>query len=137
MPTQLQELTIKELSVVDSPANPFAKITIAKRSDTADDIVKGARDFKQVVAAIFKRDKCPRTEAMRKARAERPDLLEKYVAASNRVEKEIAIDKARADATQKFRLLAEGIRHKEGCSHREAMSRARTRHPAAYQEMQS
>ena len=37
MPTQLENLELTELSFVDRPANPLAKIAIAKRDNSQDE----------------------------------------------------------------------------------------------------
>jgi hypothetical protein len=123
-------LKIDEISSVDRPAQPGAVALLVKHDQRPPMAV-----FKDCAAAIQNRDGSSHTEAMRKARLERPaefaalQGLQLEAAPTDPAEELLTV---RATAQRDFFKTADLIRQRDGCSPSEAMSRARHEAPAEF-----
>ena len=66
MATELLELQLEELSLVDRPANAEAMVTLFKRDDTPEeDIVKMTEEQDTKIKAYMEKNSCGKPEAMK------------------------------------------------------------------------
>lgn len=141
-PALLRAIKLDELSLVDRPANPHARITLFKRADDKehDDMQRRETNeplafdsFEAAVAHLRKLHGCTGTQAMQKAARHHPDLLAAYLEeGAQRVAKAERYARRRGsppEAVQQWDLLVDAIAEEKRVPRRRAMEIARRRHP--------
>jgi hypothetical protein len=130
LPKKLMRFTIQELSAVASPAQEPAVMAIMK-SDGSAGIAKAHADFSSIVAGIAKRDNCPQTIAMSKARIECPDAFAAaYGASGTAADDDPGEEMAKvANARSALMGMARDIAKAENCALHIGMAKARQKRP--------
>jgi hypothetical protein len=135
MPTQLENLELTELSFVDRPANPLAKIAIAKRDNSQDEPEaqpvkkqESIMTFEQHVADFTKAGLSP-NEALFKARVAYPREFSKWQNAPVHVPARIEKSESVARAERAIQKRADEIRSAEKLPHHIAFSKAAAEMP--------
>ncbi len=136
-PARLVDIRLSELSLVDRPANPHARVTLFKRADDKEhemEIQKIAAysSFDDAVAAIAKAEGLSHDRAMSRAAAAYPDLVEKYNAAGDEAVAKIAEAVRPAPvskAVMAFEDRVDEIAKSRGIPRHAAMTDARVRFP--------
>jgi len=128
---RLRNLKLLEVSLVDNPANPHARIALVKRREEGN---VNPNAFADAVAAIKKRDGISATAAARKVRKRFPEL---YVAmqgggTQTHQREESAVAKAITDFLERVDKVAAERRVSKSA----AMTIARREHPAAFRRYQ-
>lgn len=101
---------------------------------------RAVADFNVAVADIENRDNVDRFVALQKAARENPALLEGYRRGPDvETVRKAAVGETRGRSldVQRFDLIVGGIVMREDCSRREAMRRARRRHPDYFERYQN
>ncbi len=134
-PARLVNISLNELSLVDRPANPHAKVTLFKSSD--DPPPPMAFDsFEEAMQHLQKLRGLTRSDAMSAAARAHPALVEKYQRAGDAAIAKAA-EAARPQPVNKAAVLAfddrvDQIAKSRGIPRHAAMSVARDRHSAEF-----
>jgi hypothetical protein len=148
---RLRRLKLTELSLVDAPANPEARITLHKRAQDEDAEMRFQKitdtahpasfdSLEAAMAEIRKVEGCSRLDAMRQAARDHPDLLRKYNAAGMEAVEKLAEDsrsRTKPPAVENFDLLVDAIMERDKVSRSVAMQRARRENPREFEAYQA
>lgn len=145
---RLKSIVLDEVSLVDAPANPHARVTLLKLDrdketrmqvhKIASDRVMSFDSFDEAVAHLTK-SAGGRTAAMRQARARYPDLVSKHNDDGDEMiakAAEAAAPRPVAKAVAAFETVVDEICKRDGCPRSEAMRRARVQRPDAFEAYQ-
>ncbi|MCC0059104.1 MAG: hypothetical protein H6886_07520 [Hyphomicrobiaceae bacterium] len=143
-PARLRAIKLYELSLVDAPANPHARVTLFKRDvrtekeetmlqkneplgfDTLDDAVEHLQNTL----------KCGRTQAMSRAAERFPTLVAKFNdegrEIARRAAEDLAKSRTRPGAVEDFERCVDEVAKRDGCTRTAAMRRAAEEYPGAF-----
>lgn len=91
MPNLLKNLQLEELSLVDRPANAQAMVSLFKRDNSEEEIIKMTEEMEAKVKAYMEEKSCGRPEAMK---ALGYDMMKEEEAESAKMEEAPEVDKA-------------------------------------------
>ena len=146
-PARLVDIQLSELSLVDRPANPHARVTLFKRADDEQrmrwncerSVTTGLRasgTLEEAMAHLQTVSGMSTAAAMSKAAREHPELVEKYRRQGD-AQMAKAADAARPQPVNKailgFDDKVDEIAKARGLPRHAAMSAARERHPEEFQ----
>ena len=146
MPTQLSNIELDEVSLVDKPANEGAKILLFKRAnpdrqkvdkrDRRRKVRQPSRTpFDKCVDDIRQRDRCSRLQALQKARLEHPKAFAAHqsegAVSSTPVTKQVV----KQDAVREWERFIREIAARDDISRTAAMRRAREERPDLFKAM--
>ncbi len=141
-PARLKSIRLTELSLVDAPANPHARITLFKRHADDEDSKKMEKkvmsfaSFEDACAHLRKAHGMSAVDALSSAARDHPSLLEKYQRAGDEMiakAAETARPALLSKAEAAFEDRVDKIAKRDKVGRDVAMSRARTEHPEEFE----